>query len=210
MKEGLFIVFEGCDGSGKTTISQGVYNKLLELGYPVIYTREPGGIDISEQIRDIILDPKNKTMDNRTEALLYAASRRQHLIEKVLPAIEDKKIVICDRFVYSSLVYQGYAREIGVDEVWRINDFAIEGRLPSRTIFLDIKPEIGLERISNREFKDRLDQESITFHNRVYEGYKEINKRFESNIESFDANRIPEEIIDEICKYIVGLINNVS
>ena len=210
MKEGLFIVFEGCDGSGKTTISQGVYNKLLELEYPVIYTREPGGIDISEQIRDIILDPQNTTMDDRTEALLYAASRRQHLIEKVLPAIEDNKIVICDRFVYSSLVYQGYARGIGVDEVWKINDFAIEGRLPSRTIFLDIKPEVGLARISNREFKDRLDQESISFHSRVYDGYKEINKRFESNIEIFDANRTPEVIIDEISQYIVELINNAS
>jgi len=210
MKEGLFIVFEGCDGSGKTTISQGVYNKLLELGFPVIYTREPGGIDISEQIRDIILDPKNITMDNRTEALLYAASRRQHLIEKVLPAIEDNKIVICDRFVYSSLVYQGYAREIGIDEVWKINDFAIEGRLPSRTIFLDIKPEVGLARISNREFKDRLDQESIAFHDRVYDGYKEINKRFESNIEVFDANRKPEVIIDEVSQYLVELISDAS
>ena len=210
MKEGLFIVFEGCDGSGKTTISQGVYNKLQELGYPVIYTREPGGIDISEQIRDIILDPKNETMDNRTEALLYAASRRQHLIEKVLPAIEDNKIVICDRFVYSSLVYQGYAREIGVDEVWRINDFAIEGRLPSRTIFLDIKPEIGLERISNRKFRDRLDQESIDFHQRVYEGYKEINQKFKSNIEVFDANRLPEVIVAEISQYLVELINNAG
>jgi thymidylate kinase len=210
MKEGLFIVFEGCDGSGKTTISQGVYNKLLELGYPVIYTREPGGIDISEQIRDIILDPKNITMDNRTEALLYAASRRQHLIEKVLPALKDNKIVICDRFVYSSLVYQGYAREIGIDEVWKINDFAIEGKLPSRTIFLDIKPEVGLARISNREFKDRLDQESIAFHDRVYDGYKEINKRFESNIEVFDANRKPEVIINEISQYLVELISNAN
>ena len=137
MAKGQFIAFEGCDGSGKTTVSRAVYERLKEEGYDVIYTREPGGIEISEQIRNVILDPKNVTMDERTEALLYAASRRQHLMEKVLPALEQGKIVLSDRYVLSSLAYQGYARGIGIEEVWRINEFAIEDHMPDHTIFLD-------------------------------------------------------------------------
>ncbi|MDD6467665.1 MAG: dTMP kinase [Erysipelotrichaceae bacterium] len=206
MNRGWFIVFEGCDGSGKTTVSKGVYQKLLDAGYPVIYTREPGGIDISEQIRRIILDPSNLAMDRRTEALLYAASRRQHLAEKVIPALKEHKIIICDRFLYSSLVYQGYARGIGIEEVYQINEFAIEGYMPDRTIFLDILPEVGLERIQNRTFKDRLDQESMDFHHRVYEGYQMINQRYSDSIEKFDANRKPEEIIEDVYSYITRLV----
>lgn len=206
MNRGWFIVFEGCDGSGKTTVSQGVYKKLLEAGYPVIYTREPGGIDISEQIRRIILDPSNLAMDSRTEALLYAASRRQHLAEKVIPALKENKIIICDRFLYSSLVYQGYARNIGIEEVYKINEFAIEGYMPDRTIFLDVLPEVGLERIQTRAFKDRLDQESMDFHNRVYEGYQIINERYADTIEKFDANCKPDEIIEEVYQYITELV----
>ena len=136
MNKGLFITFEGNDGSGKTTISKNIYEKLKKMGYPVIYTREPGGIDIAEQIRNVILNPKNTAMDARCEALLYAASRRQHLVEKVLPALDKGQIVLCDRFLDSSLVYQGIARGIGVQEVYDINAFAIEGHLPDATIFL--------------------------------------------------------------------------
>lgn len=126
MSKGLFITFEGNDGCGKTTISTQVYEKMKEAGYPVIYTREPGGIDIAEQIRGVILDPKNTAMDARTEALLYAASRRQHLVEKVLPALANGMIVLCDRFIDSSLAYQGIGRNIGIDEILKINEFAIE------------------------------------------------------------------------------------
>ncbi len=125
-KRALFVTFEGPDGSGKTTISQLVHERLEELGYESLYTREPGGIGISEEIRDIILDTKNTNMDIRTEALLYAASRRQHLVEKILPALGEGKIVVCDRFVDSSLAYQGFARNIGVQKVLEINEFAIE------------------------------------------------------------------------------------
>ncbi len=117
MTKGLFITFEGNDGAGKTTISKLVYERMLDEGYPVIYTREPGGIKIAEQIRKVILDPENIEMDAKTEALLYAASRRQHLIEKVLPAIEQGKIVLCDRFIDSSLAYQGVGRQLGIKEV---------------------------------------------------------------------------------------------
>ena len=157
MKKGLFITFEGNDGSGKTTISKMAYEKLMDMGYPVVYTREPGGIDIAEQIRHVILDPKNTAMDARCEALLYAASRRQHLVEKVLPALAKHQIVLCDRFVDSSLVYQGIARGIGIEEVYKINEFAIEGHLPDATIFLHVVLHTGLSRIETRGEKDRLD-----------------------------------------------------
>ena len=206
MNRGWFIVFEGCDGSGKTTVSQGVYHKLMDKGYPVIYTREPGGIDISEQIRKVVLDPKNTEMDSRTEALLYAASRRQHLVQKVIPALEEHKIVICDRFLFSSLAYQGYARGIGVEEVLQINQFAIEGYMPDTTIFLDVLPEVGLERIQDRSFKDRLDQENIDFHQRVFDGYMYVNEHYGDDVVKFDANRTPEVIIDEITAYIEKLV----
>ena len=121
MNKGKFIVFEGCDGSGKTTISTAIFDLLQKNNIPSIYTREPGGIEISEQIRRVILDTKNITMDSRTEALLYAASRRQHLVEKVWPAIKEGKIVICDRYLDSSLAYQGGARGLGVDNILNVN-----------------------------------------------------------------------------------------
>ena len=168
--KGYFITFEGPDGSGKTTISTEVQKRLTAAGYDAIYTREPGGIDIAEQIRRVILDPKNVNMDAKTEALLYAASRRQHLIEKVLPALEKGQIVICDRFIDSSLAYQGYARGLGIEEVFRINEFAIEGHFPDATVYLNLAYEEGLKRIETRAFKDRLDLETTNFHKLVSKG----------------------------------------
>ena len=129
MKKGSFIVIEGPDGSGKTTIALRL-KEILSEKYDIVHTREPGGIDIAEQIRNIILDPKNTAMEAKTEALLYAASRRQHLVEKVIPALKRGSIVLCERFVYSSLVYQGYARGLGIDAVYDINRFAIGDTMP--------------------------------------------------------------------------------
>ena len=200
----LFVTFEGPDGSGKTTISTLVQKKLEELGYDSLYTREPGGIGISEEIRDVILDTKNTNMDIRTEALLYAASRRQHLVEKIIPALDEGKIVVCDRFVDSSLAYQGYARNIGVDKVLEINEFAIEGRHPDMTIFLDISAEEGLNRIKGRDYKDRLDLESVDFHNRVYEGYQTVLKMFEERMRIINAEKSIDEIVDEAVAIIVA------
>lgn len=150
MRKGLFITFEGNDGCGKTTVSTKVYESLKEKGEPVVYTREPGGIDIAEQIRAVILDPNNTAMDARTEALLYAASRRQHLTEKILPALAEGKIVLCDRFIDSSLAYQGIGRGIGMDEVLQINEFAIENHMPDATIFFSVSLETGWKRVSQR------------------------------------------------------------
>lgn len=196
-QKGIFITFEGPDGSGKTTVSTAVYQRLKNEGYDVIYTREPGGIDIAEQIRSVILDPKNTAMDSRTEALLYAASRRQHLVEKIIPALRENKIVICDRFVDSSLVYQGIARQIGVEEVYRINQFAISDYMPEMTVYLDISAEKGLARLQNRELKDRLDQEELSFHKMVEEGYHSIIARFPERFRLVDASQEKEQVIED-------------
>ncbi len=208
MKKGLFITFEGNDGSGKTTISKLVYEKLSEMGYPVIYTREPGGIDIAEQIRNVILDPKNTAMDARCEALLYAASRRQHLIEKVLPALEENKIVLCDRFIDSSLVYQGIARNIGIDEVYAINEFAIEGNLPDATIFLHVDLDTGLSRIESRGSKDRLDNESMNFHRMVAEGYEKVCKLYPERMHVIDATKTVDEVFQNTLDVLLEIIKS--
>lgn len=194
MKKGLFITFEGPDGSGKTTVSTHISQELLKRGYPVIHTREPGGIEIAEQIRKVILDPKNTAMDVKTEALLYAASRRQHFVEKVLPALNQGKIVLCDRFVDSSLAYQGHARKIGFEEVLAINEFAIEGHYPDLTVYLSISAEHGLKRIKNRNFLDRLDQEQLSFHTEVVEGYQEVLKRFGDRIVTVSAEQSLKDV----------------
>ena len=168
----MFITLEGPEGSGKTTAVKTAVQKLQELGYEIVQTREPGGTPIAEQIRNVILDKANTAMDPRTEALLYAASRRQHLVEKVWPAIKEGKIVICDRYLDSSLAYQGFGRQIGMQEVLDINLFAIDNTYPDMTIYLDVDEQVGLDRLKDRAFKDRLDQESIDFHHRVKDGYQ--------------------------------------
>jgi len=197
MRKGLLITFEGNDGSGKTTISKKVCEALKQSGYPAIYTREPGGIEIAEQIRKVILDPQNTAMDARTEALLYAASRRQHLMEKVIPALNQGMIVICDRFVDSSLAYQGVGRGIGIDEVLAINEFAIEGHMPDATIFLSISLETGNKRVKSRGHLDRMDQETAAFHKRVAQGYEMVKKRFADRMEVIDAEAEMEEVFKQ-------------
>ena len=208
MKKGLFITFEGNDGSGKTTVSQMIYTMLKDRGYPVIYTREPGGIEIAEQIRNVILDPKNTAMDARCEALLYAASRRQHLVEKVLPALAEGKIVLCDRFIDSSLAYQGVARGIGIEEVYRINEFAIEGHLPDATVFLRVDLETGLARINSRGAKDRLDNESMNFHNLVAKGYDEVCELYKDRMHIIDATQPLEAVVDDTLHQVLEIIQS--
>ena len=195
---GYFITFEGGEGTGKTTIINYISKYLESKGYNVVSTREPGGIDIAEQIRSIILDIKNTKMDYRTEALLYAASRTQHLAEKVIPALKENKIVLCDRYLDSSLVYQGIARGLGIENVLKVNMFATE-YMPDITFFIDVKPEICFKRLkdNNREM-DRLDLEKMDFHNMVYEGYKEVAKMYPKRIVSIDGDRKIEDIIEDI------------
>src|SRR5690606_3975219 len=152
-------------------------------------TREPGGSKIAEEIRNVILNIDNVNMDYRTEVLLLAASRRQHLSEIIIPALNEGKIIICDRYVDSSLAYQGYARGLGIDEVFEINKYATEGILPDLTIYIDVDPNIGLARIKNNRRKvDRLDLEKISFHQKVREGYLKIAKIFKDRIVVIDGN----------------------
>lgn len=195
-RKGIFITLEGETAPVKTTMIQRLAKFMEEEGYPVITTREPGGIEISEKIRSIILDPAHTSMDARTEALLYAAARRQHLVEKVKPAIEQGAIVLCDRFVDSSLVYQGFARGIGIEEVASINRFAVDDWEPDVTFYLDIEPELGLARISASRGAemDRLDMESISFHHKVREAYLELARKFPERITIVDASPAPEQV----------------
>ncbi|TDL30446.1 dTMP kinase [Jeotgalibacillus sp. S-D1] len=210
MIKGKFITVEGPEGAGKTTVIKNIEMDLLRLGYDVLLTREPGGIDIAEKIRHIILNPSHTTMDSRTEALLYAAARRQHLIEKVLPALEDNKVVICDRFIDSSLAYQGYARGLGIDEVWSINQFAIGDMMPDCTLFFDINPAAGLMRIAQNEGREvnRLDLEGNSFHERVYEGYQQLIQRFPERIKVIDASRSIQDVEKQVLAVITGIIND--
>lgn len=200
MKEGVFITLEGPEGSGKSTIIKLLEGYFNEKGIDYVSTREPGGINIAEQIRNVILDKNNTAMDGRTEALLYAASRRQHMFEKVIPALKNGKVVICDRFVDSSLAYQGYARGLGIDEVMKINEFAIEGYMPNLTLYLDINPEIGLDRIAKNKDREvnRLDLEKLDFHKRVREGYLILLEKYPDRIKKINAERSIEVVFGQI------------
>jgi len=192
----MFITLEGPEGSGKTTAVKAAVAKLQELGYQVVQTREPGGTPIAEQIRNVILDKANTKMDPRTEALLYAASRRQHLVEKVWPAIKEGKIVICDRYLDSSLAYQGGARGLGVDNILNVNLFATENTYPDLTLLFDIKPELGLERIARNSDREvnRLDLEKIEFHNKVRQTFLDLSKKYPDRYVVIDASKSIEEV----------------
>lgn len=210
MSKGLFISFEGCDGSGKTSILNALKEKLALEGIEIILTREPGGNKIAEQIRNVILDKQNTEMDAKTEALLYAASRRQHLVENVWPLLKQGKIIISDRYIDSSLAYQGYARGLGIDEVYNINMFATDNSLPSLTILFDISPELGIKRIqsnSNREV-NRLDLEVSDFHKKVYQGYLQIAKKYPSRIKIIDASKSFDEVLAQAYDLVIQAINN--
>lgn len=204
----LFITIEGGEGSGKTTMIGRLAAFMQNNSIPYLITREPGGIDIAEKIRSIILNPEHTSMDARTEALLYAAARRQHLVEKVEPALAEGLTVICDRFVDSSLVYQGMARGIGIEEVWAINQFAIGERMPDLTILLDIDPEEGLSRImanGNREF-NRLDMESLAFHRMVRDGYKLLVDQYPDRIKVVDASKSPSQVEREMIRVLESAV----
>lgn len=198
---GIFITLEGGEGSGKTTIILSIEKYLKEDGYDVVTTREPGGVPIAEQIRNVILDVNNTKMCNETETLLYAASRMQHLHEKVIPALNEGKVVICDRYLDSSLVYQGYARGIGIDNVLNANCFALD-HMPDVTFFIDVTPEVGLQRISGRDKIDRLDKESLSFHQRVYDGYVKLSEQYPDRIKRIDGQRDKEEVIADVIEEI--------
>lgn len=212
--QGVFISFEGADGSGKSSVLKRLLPKLRALqAYEIVVTREPGGSVIAEKIRKIILDPAHTEMDNRTEALLYAASRRQHIVETIQPALAAGKLVISDRFVDSSLVYQGVGRDIGVEAVAGINAFATEGLTPDLTIFLDVDAQTGLDRIkAHREASqtDRLDQEQLAFHLKVSEGYKQLLSEYPERIKRVDASADIENVTETALKIIMQYLRHAK
>ena len=201
----LFITLEGPEGSGKTSAIKIVKERLESLGFQIEMTREPGGTPISEQIREVILDKRNTLMDPRTEALLYAASRRQHLVEKIWPSLKEGKIVFCDRYLDSSLAYQGYARGLGIDEILKVNDYATEGTFPDITLLFDIDPELGLERINKNKDREvnRLDVEKLSFHKKVREGYLLLSKKFPERYIIVDASKPLEEVANQVYEEII-------
>lgn len=208
-KNGIFITIEGPEGAGKTTVFHHLAAMLSEEGIDLVTTREPGGIRISERIREVILNPEHEEMDGKTEALLYAAARRQHLVEKIEPALKEGKVVLCDRFIDSSLAYQGYARGLGIDEVLTINQFAIGQTMPDLTLFFNIDPETGLERIARNKGREvnRLDSESISFHQKVWEGYQEVLKRYPERMAVIDASKPLEEVIQSAYSAVKAVTN---
>lgn len=200
MAEGWFITLEGGEGAGKTSIIPEIEAFLQEKGMEVLITREPGGIRIAEEIRSIILNKDHTAMDGRTEALLYAAARRQHLTEKVLPAIARGMTVVSDRYVDSSLVYQGHARGLGIDEIDAVNHFATAGVMPDVTLWLDVDPEVGLSRIHKDKGREinRLDMEGRAFHHKVREGYAILHARHPDRIVRIDAGQPLPQVMESV------------
>lgn len=206
MSKGIFISFEGPDGSGKTTLLNHVADTLTQrFGQSmVLVTREPGGDPLAEKIRDLLFNDNFSGMDGRTEALLFAAARRQHLIQDVNPALESGKIVLCDRFVDSSVAYQGAGRGIGEQAVWDLNQFAIDGVLPNLTVYLDLPVEVGIERIKKHRQNqvNRLDREQLAFHRTVREGYLHLANRYKERIVKVDATMPQDLVYDKVMSLI--------
>lgn len=205
----MFITFEGGEGSGKSTVIREIARRIEERGREVVLTREPGGTPISEEIRNVILDKRNTDMDPRTEALLYAASRRQHVVQKILPALKEGKVVISDRYLDSSLAYQGNARGLGMASVFNMNLFATEGLEPDLTLFFDLEPETGIERIEANPDREvnRLDLEKLSFHQKVREGFEKLLKENPHRMVRIDASRHLDEVIEDVWGHVEKRLN---
>ncbi len=194
--KGIFITLEGPDGAGKSTQVENIKSYFENAGREVVVSREPGGTPISEKLRNIVLDNGNAEMDDITEMFVYAAARAQHVSEKIRPALDKGSVVVCDRFVDSSIAYQGYGRNLG-DQVGEVNRYATGGLEPDVTFFMDLDPEIGRSRIG-KDARDRLEQQKLDFHYRVYEGYKAICEKYPERVVRIDATRTIDEIKEDI------------
>ncbi|HOK43890.1 MAG TPA: dTMP kinase [Thermoclostridium caenicola] len=211
MNEGIFITFEGNDGSGKTTQIRLLADYLKQRGLEVLILREPGGTSIGEKIRDILLDNSNQGMCAVAEMLLYAASRAQLVSTIIKPALAENKAVICDRFVDSSMAYQGIGRGLGTEKVWMVNQLAIDGCLPDITFFMDVDADTAMARRNAKgEEADRIESEDMVFHRRVYSGYLELAKSFPDRIRRIDVNRNPDAVFAEIRGYVDELLKKAG
>lgn len=197
MTKGIFITFEGPDGAGKTTVLQAVLPYLEKFGHQIVTTREPGGVAIAEAIRTIILDPANSEMDDKTELLLFIAARRQHLKERILQPLEEGKMVLVDRFIDSSVAYQGFGRGLSIEDITWLNNYATDGLKPDLTLYFDIDSEEGLRRIAQNSSRDvdRLDMEKVDMHQRVRQGYLSILEAESDRVVKIDASKPLEDVI---------------
>lgn len=210
MKKGLIISFEGPDGAGKTTVINQLLPILSEkLNQSIVSTREPGGVDIAERIRDVILDVNHTIMDDKTELLLYMAARRQHFVEKVLPALKSGKLVLIDRFIDSSVAYQGSGRGLDKQVISWLNDFATDNRKPDLTLYFDIDSETGLTRIAKNAEREinRLDLEKLEMHQRVRQGYLELAELEKSRVVTIDASQDLEQVVADALKEILDCLS---
>lgn len=206
MSKGIFITFEGPDGAGKTSVLQALLPKLEDFGLDLVTTREPGGVAIAENIRSVILNPENTAMDDKTELLLYIAARRQHLKERIVPALDAGKLLLVDRFIDSSVAYQGFGRGLNVDDIDWLNHYATDGLVPDLTLYFDIEVEEGLARIAKNRHHDvdRLDMETVDMHERVRQGYLSILDQHPERVVKIDASQPLEAVIEAAYAVIVG------
>lgn len=195
MKKGFFVTIEGCEGVGKSTLLRGLKDYLETAGRDAVFTREPGGTEVAERIRAVILDPENAAMTPTAELLLYAAARAQHTEEKIIPAVRDGKLVICDRYSDSTLAYQSYARGLDRGECLAADEIARRGVKPDLTVFLDLSPERGFARKGGADKGDRLEREKIDFHERVYAGFRAIAESEPDRVVAVDASKSREEVL---------------
>ncbi|MCX7842854.1 MAG: dTMP kinase [Clostridia bacterium] len=210
MKRGLFITVEGTDGCGKTTQIKLMEQYLRSRGHDVLLTREPGGTSIAEKIRDLVLDPANSEMEDITEMMLYAASRAQHIREKIKPSVESGRHVICDRFVDSSYVYQSFGRGIDLKIVESVNRIAVDGMMPDITFFFDLSPEYALKRRIASTGADRIEKEKMDFHMKVYEGYRVLASMYPERIRTIDSSREIDIIFEEVRGILDGLLAGIG
>ncbi|TWS94086.1 dTMP kinase [Streptococcus sp. sy018] len=211
MTKGLLISFEGPDGAGKTTVLERVLPSLqADLTANVLATREPGGIEIAERIREVILDVKHTRMDNKTELLLYMAARRQHMVEKIMPALTEGSLVLVDRFIDSSMAYQGYGRGLNKSAITWLNAYVTDERQPDLTLYFDVPAEVGLERITRNKKREinRLDLEELDMHQRVRQGYQELAQQNPERIRCIDATQPLDSVVTEVVEQILLLVKD--
>ncbi|MCL1632445.1 dTMP kinase [Sporolactobacillus sp. CPB3-1] len=219
--KGLFITFEGPDGSGKTTQIQRLAAELESRGIPYLLTREPGGTEIGDQIRTLVLNPAHSELTDKTEILLYAASRSQHIAQKIMPAIQKGQVVLCDRYIDASIAYQGYGLEQPIEMVRQINDFATGGMSPDRTYLIDVSPEVGRQRMKRRagapeagatqaaDELDRIESRAFAYHRRVRKGFLAIYEENKKRIRLINGEQEPEQIFQTIVSDFFSLINQL-
>lgn len=205
--KGKFITVEGSDGSGKTTFINSATEYLVKKGYKVITTREPGGTEFSEKVRELLFDSSNE-IDAKTESLLFCVSRRDHIIKKIIPYVEEGYIVICDRFVDSSIAYQSYGRGINKQDIIDINKYTTDGLEPDLTLYFSVDVEVGLSRTKGRDENNRMDNESLKFYKEVKRGYDELSNDYKERIKVIDANRSYEKVEKDAFKILEGFLNN--